>query len=282
MPKLRMVSPASAVVPTIWEKIRPLFEKQGYTPTFGNPLTPVRYFAGSVQERTQELHQAFADTETTAVMAIKGGYGTATLLDTLDYRFLKRHKKPFFGISDTTAFQNALYTKTGLVSYTGFAAICLTTHPQTKLFQQLKSALTQKPNTYTASTVTGTGRVQGHLVGGNLSNFVTLLGTPYFPKTRKAILLLEEVSEPPYKVDRMLNQLRLAGVFKNVSGVILGSFYHCQYKGTTMAPVLEEYFKNLGKPVFWHIPYGHSPKDYLILPIGGKVCLNTQTKKISY
>ena len=283
MQQIRIVRPASALPKEIWEKVYPVFLKYGYTPTLGNtPLHPVSYLAGTTTERVQELQEAFADKEAACIMGIRGGYGSATLLDALDYKFIKHHPKPFFGISDLTALQNALYAKTGMVSYTGFAAICLSTHPQAKLFQQLKAILQDRPSSYKARTVTGTGNVRGHLIGGSLSNFVTLIGTPYCPKLNKAILLIEEVSEPPYKVERMLNHLRLAGVFKAVSGVVLGSFYQCQYKGTTMAPVLENYFKTLSKPVFWHVPYGHSPKDYLILPIGGTVCLDTRTKTLTY
>jgi muramoyltetrapeptide carboxypeptidase len=122
------------------------------------------------------------------------------------------------------------------------------------------------------------GIVSGILIGGNMAVFVSLVGTRFLPDLKNKILFLEEINEPPYKIDRMLNQLKLSNVLKKVRGIILGSFTDCietdkDKKTLTLQEVLEDYFRNLRIPVMHSFPHGHK-KDFVTLAIGSKIKLN--------
>jgi len=124
------------------------------------------------------------------------------------------------------------------------------------------------------------GNVSGRIVGGNLAVLTSLIGTGYLTELKNKILLLEDISEPPYKIDRMLNQLRLNQVFKNVKGIILGSFVDCtelnkKKKTLTLEEVLSDYFSGINFPVIHSFPHGHI-KDFVTIPIGIKIKLNAR------
>jgi muramoyltetrapeptide carboxypeptidase len=123
-----------------------------------------------------------------------------------------------------------------------------------------------------------TGEISGKLIGGNLSVFTSLLGTNYLPELKNKILLLEEINEPPYKIDRMLNQLKLNNVFKKLNGIVLGDFSDCtepnkNKKSLTLMEVWNDYFNSMKIPVVHSFPHGHI-KDIVTLPIGSTIKIN--------
>lgn len=281
MQQIRLVHPATPMSAEQWKENEQTWNNFGFSfTTSTTTLTPYGYFAGTAEQRAAELTEAFCDDSVEMIMAQKGGYGSATFLDVLNYSLLQDHKKIFFGMSDITALQNALWKRSMLKSWTGLIGKFLG-QPE-KHIHELFMLLQHQERVYHTIRSNGDQVVTGTLVGGNLMTFASLLGTPYFPNVRNNVLLLEEVGEPPYKVDRALNHLRLAGVFDEAAAIVLGSWHNCEYKGTLVAPVLERYFGILDKPVLWYIPYGHSPEDYAILPIGGEVVVDPIEKTIRY
>jgi muramoyltetrapeptide carboxypeptidase len=203
------------------------------------------FFAGTREQREADLHQAFADPETSAVMAVRGGYGSNYLLDGLDLALLEQHPKPFFAYSDLTGLQLHLLDKIGLPAFHGpmlAADFYLTDGVH---HDSLRAALAGEP--YSVGDAEGmrvlkpaarAATVRGTLYGGCLSILVSLLGTPWEPHTEGTLLFLEDTGAKPYQIDRMLWQLRTAGKLKGVRGIVFGEMLHSSSPGA--APDLLE------------------------------------------
>ena len=280
-----LISPASAPIDDkLIENGVKYIERLGYRTILGKNVGKVRgYLAGTDEERVEDIHQMFSDKKVKAIFCLRGGYGAFRLLDKIDYKLIQKNPKIFVGFSEITALQMAFLQKSNLISFAGpmllpnftedissfteenFWSVITSTKKNRKINLADKEAIFEN-NSMVAS---------GRIVGGNLSVFTALLGTGFLPDFKKKILLLEEISEPPYKIDRMLNQLRLNNVFKEVSGIVLGNFLDCQEnekdkKTLLLSEVLVDYFKHLNIPVIQNFPFGHS-HNILTLPIGAKV-----------
>ncbi len=189
------------------------------------------YLAGSDSERAADLNAAFGDPEIRAVFLARGGYGCMRILDRLDLQSLAGDPKILCGMSDATAIQLYLYKELGLVTFSGpMVAGQLGGGLDPWSEQSYVRGLFQPWSGMRLSADHGTfrvvrsGRGAGALIGGCLSIVSALLGTPYLPQFSGAILLLEDVNEPLYRLDRMFTQLRLAGVYDSISGMVLGHF----------------------------------------------------------
>ena len=187
------------------------------------------YAAGTPQNRAKDINDAFKNKKIKALFCIRGGAGSSHVLDYLDYDLIKKNKKPVFGLSDSTALQNALYTKSKNISYTGFLPIYDlkegTLNPTLK--KSLNSVISSEKTTYKKFNVINKGVMEGVVVGGCLSVFTLLCGTPYFPNLKNKILLIEDVGEKTYRIDLMLEQLRQQRNFDQIQGIIFGSFLNC-------------------------------------------------------
>ncbi len=244
------------------------------------------YLGGSVDERVDDLHAMFADTEVHAVFAIRGGYGASQILDRLDYDLIRRNPKILIGYSDITALHLAIHQKTGLVTFHGPVTTSAFT-PYTQacyrkaLFEAAPLGKLTNPDesnplrpSHTLRTVRP-GSARGRLTGGNLTLISTLMGTPYEIDTRGKILFIEDVGEEPYRIDRMLTQLRLAGKFDQAAGIIFGECHDCapkefQQSFTSTFSFGEVVDNILGKvkiPVLSGLTIGHTA-DQLTLPLG--------------
>ena len=252
------------------------------------------YLAGTDKERVDDIHNMFLDNEVKLIICLRGGYGASRLLDKIDYSIIKNNPKIFCGYSDITVLQNAFFNKTGLVTFAG---------PMAGVdFYKKVSEFTEQSfwNTITSSEPIRikhpdgerlrsyrNGIVEGRLIGGNLSLFASLIGTEYLPEPEGNILFIEEVSEVPYRIDRMLNQLKLSGYLGRIKGVILGSFTDCeesdpQRKSLKFEEVMEDYFiKNFNAPVLYNLYHGHV-KNNLTIPIGVKVRINGTNCSIDF
>lgn len=244
------------------------------------------YLAGSDQERVDDIHSMFKDKNVKAIFTLRGGYGAFRLLDKIDYRLIKNNPKIFVGYSEITSLQMAFFEKAGLITFAG---------PMVAV--DFYDEVSQYTNEYFWATITSNkklgkikypenqkmphlhkGSTSGRLIGGNLAVFTALLGTPYFPNLTGKILMIEDIGELPYRVDRMLNQLRLSGVFKKVKGIILGRFVDCNEhdltkKTLTIGEVIADYVGTLALPSIYTFPHGHI-KDFVTIPFGLKVNLN--------
>lgn len=226
-----------------------------------------RFIAGTDESRLEELYKMYEDTSVHYILQARGGYGTTRLLKKIDWERLKKNPKIMIGLSDTTALQNAIYAKTGIPSYTGF--LLKKRFSDYKVPESLMNLLNHKDVSY---QLEGNAQisVQGTLIGGCLTLIEDLIGTPYMPNLDGAILVLEEVSEKPYAVDRLLSHLEIAGVFEKVNAVVLGSFYECiseDDEDGTIEEVLEEWKSRIKKPVFTNFNYGHHQGSD-VFPIG--------------
>jgi muramoyltetrapeptide carboxypeptidase len=280
---------------SIWNKahIKKIEDKMaelGFRTKLGQTLYEQDGFlAGNDQLRAGELMDMFKDKSIKAILTMRGGWGCARILDLLDYDVIRKNPKVIMGFSDITSLINAIYSKTGLVTYHGPCGYSswgdFTTNNVIKTVVSGEPYLLKNPSDHTADLKTWTsGTAKGRLIGGNLTVIVSMVGTDYEPNWKNKILLLEEIKEEPYRVDRMLWQMKQAGVFKKVAGVVLGSFRKCEpeepEKSFSLDQILAQHFKNASFPVYQGASFGHiAPK--FTLPIGILAEMSADEKTIT-
>jgi muramoyltetrapeptide carboxypeptidase len=270
-------------------------EKIGYRVEVGKNVGKYRgYLAGTDEERLNDLHDMFGNKKIKAIMCVRGGYGTPRILDKINYKLIKNNPKILVGYSDITAIQMAMLAKTGLASFGGpMLAVDFyeEVSPYTEeMFWALitsskKYGKITQPNDEKIFNLTK-GTAKGRIVGGNLALLTSSIGTEYLPSFKDTILVMEEVGEMPYRIDRMLNQLKLAKVFNQSAGVILGRFSDCNEhdpnkKTLTLGEVINDYFSELKKPVVYNFKHGHI-KDNITIPFGTMVKVNASRHLIEY
>jgi muramoyltetrapeptide carboxypeptidase len=240
---IRIVAPASFAQPERVEQGAAALRKLGFAPSFGahagerGPL----YFAGSPAQRLADLHAAFADESTSAVMALRGGYGANYLLEDLDLARIREHPKAFFAYSDLTGVQLRLLDELGLTAFHGPMLAADFYREDGVHGASLQAALSGDAFSVSADEGLRTvkaGSARGMLYGGCLSILVSLIGTRWEPRTEGTLLFLEDVGTKPYQIDRMLWQLRQAGKLDGVRGIVFGEMLHCVSPGA--APELLE------------------------------------------
>lgn len=246
--------------------------RQGYRARFF-PLTIKAhgYLAGTDEERAAALMDAWRDPEVKAIWCFRGGWGSARMMGLLDYEWIKRHPKIFIGMSDITALHHAIQQETGLVT---FLAPVLHSFEEKEsdfdanyAFSALervvvsrKAGLIRFPTAGIDSKVIRAGKARGRLVGGNLALIASMCGTRWQLETEDKILLLEDVGEDIYRIDRMLWQIKEAGLLDSPAAVILCSWKNCKSKSKnslTLEEVFHHYFKDAHYPVISGFPSGH-------------------------
>ena len=232
-----------------------------------------RYLAAPDEARAADLAAAFADPEVRAVFAVRGGYGAMRLLPRIDWAEAARSGKPLVGFSDITALHLALLAAGGR-SVHGPVVTRLGEENEASLTRLFRLLGTGSAPTPIAGRQVVPGRAEGPLVGGCLSLVSRLVGTPYLPSLDGAILLLEDVGEKPYAIDRMWTQLALAGVLDRIAGVVLGDLTGCEEPGAdyTAAEVVLDLLAELGKPALVGLPIGHGAVN-LAVPLGARAIL---------
>ena len=268
-------------------------EKLGYRVEVGkNVGSQDGYLAGSDIQRLEDLHAMFKNKNVKAIFCVRGGYGSGRLLDKIDYKLIKRNPKIFVGYSDINALQLAFFAKTGLITFAG-PMVAVDFHDEVSPFTEevFWRTITSNKKIGKLSNprnekfyILNKGKAQGRILGGNLSLLNSLIGTEYLPKVKDSILLLEDINEPPYRIDRMLNQLRLSKILKQIKGVILGHFVDCieidpTKKTFTLNEVIVEYFQNHKMPVLYNFKHGHI-KDNITIPYGIRCILNASHSSI--
>ncbi len=289
-----IVAPASPVLdPSRIDRGVSYLERLGYNVIVGaNVLKNHGYLAGTDEERVADLHAMFRDRRVSMIISARGGYGTPRLLGLLDYRLIKRNPKILVGFSDITALQLALWAKCSLVT---FHAPMLATDmaepmdPFTEEMFWLVVTSNQKVGAVgfpepMETKIVRPGSFTGHLLGGNLSILVSLLGTPYQPVLDHAAIFIEEVGEEPYRIDRMLMQLQNASSLTRCRGVMVGQCTDCVPRDPTrpflsLDEVLKEFALALKKPVISNVPFGHV-KQKITLPVGVKAKVDVERRSI--
>ena len=278
-----MIAPASGFERDAFEAGLALLDVRYRTEYCNGLFERRRYLAGSDDRRLAELHAALTDPGIRAVFCARGGYGATRLLRQLAASAPAGAPKPLIGFSDITALHLWLQAH-GRISIHGpvltqlprlSAATC------TRLFDLLESVRPAPPLAGTATYVGGVA--EGPLLGGNLSVFTRLLGTPYLPALDGAILLLEDQGERPYRLDRMWTHLQLAGVFERVRGIVLGSFTACEERGAdyTSDEVLRELAASTGLPCAAGLPIGHGDVNEPV-PLGVRVRLDADAARLTF
>ncbi len=285
-----VISPASS--PNELERIEKgvkYLEGLGYKVDVGKNVGKVHgYLAGTDEERLDDLHSMFSNKDVKAIFNVRGGYGSGRLLDKINYGLIKRNPKIFVGYSDITALQMAFLKKTGLVTFAGpmvavdFASDNVDPFTEENFWKIITSSKKigkiNNPNNEKFYTLSK-GRGEGSLIGGNLALLISLMGTDYQPHFNNSILLLEDIGEDPYRIDRMFYQLKYAKVFSKIKGVILGRFVDCYIKDKTQSSltlndVISDYLEELKIPVLYNVKHGHI-KENLTIPWGLKTKINT-------
>jgi muramoyltetrapeptide carboxypeptidase len=240
------------------------------------------YLAGTDEARLDDLNAALADPQVRAVVCTRGGYGVQRIVDGLDLAAVRADPKLVVGFSDITALQLALWRAARLVTVHGPGAAWLDKRTGPEAAQSLRSALlTTDPVTVTAREDEETSPlripgppVTGPLLGGNLCMLASTVGTIDQPALEGAILLLEDIDEPPYKVDRMLLQLRRSGVLNGLHGVAVGQFTRCADDWpTSIVDVLTDHLGRLRVPVLGGLPIGHG-RNQRTVPVGADARLD--------
>ena len=238
------------------------------------------YFAGSPEMRLDDLHGAFADDEIRAIFATRGGYGSNYLLDGLEMGLIADHPKPFFGYSDLTALQLFLLDQIQLPAFHGPMLSADFAREDGVHLPSLRAALAGQSYTVGAAEgmrVLHTGEAKGVLYGGCLSILASLLGTPYEPQTEGKLLFLEDVNAKPYQIDRMLWQMREAGKFEGITGIVFGEMLECNQPGgspTLLEEVILHFFEEFDGPIAIGLRSGHVSRGNVTLTMGVKAELN--------
>ena len=216
------------------------------------------YLAGSDQLRAEQFNGMVADDRVQALMCARGGFGALKILDRLDFEAIGRSAKPIVGFSDITALHQAIYLKSGLVSFHGPTVTTLARSDEGTIQSWFDALTNPDPVTLDLSTADfiKPGLAQGPVRGGNLATLCHLLGTPYLDDFRGALLLIEDTGEALYKIDRMLSQMKMAGFFDGIAGLLLGGFDHCGAADALYALVLEA-FSDKDIPIAAGLEIGH-------------------------
>ena len=273
-----VIAPAGPAQPEHLAQVAPLFSRFGFrTLLYPGCAQNIGYLAGPDAQRLADLHAAFENPEVQVIFCLRGGYGSARLLDGINTVLVQRHAKLLIGYSDITAL-HALLNRAGIMSlHAPMPASDLVRDGHEAdaeaLFTLLRKGLLAGSTMQPARDPAGLcieGFAEGRLVGGNLSLVASLLGTPWACPAQDSILFLEDINEEPYRVDRLLNQLRQAGVLDAARGFLLGSFS----EEASPKAVLEDYLRPLNKPVLGGWPAGHGMPNRP-LPLGAKVRLDS-------
>jgi muramoyltetrapeptide carboxypeptidase len=290
---IALIAPASAPPdPKAVDHSVAALEEMGFKVKLGrNVRKRWGFLAGKDRERAGDMMQMFTDRKVRGIICLRGGYGTPRLLPLLDYQTIRENPKVFLGFSDITALQCAFLKKSNLLSFHGpmtASHFIKKDYPRfwrdsllTLVMEPVAAGSISRGYTHNTASILRRGNVSGELIGGNLSLLCTLIGTPFQPDFRKKILFLEDVDEVPYRMDRLLTQMLLAGVLQQVAGIAVGICENCndpkaktagEYR-QSLEDVLKERLLPLKVPVVIGLPFGHVPYN-ATLPVGGRATLD--------
>lgn len=235
------------------------------------------YFAGTDARRAAELTELVASPRVDAIICARGGYGCDRIVPGLDPQAVRSAAKPLIGFSDVTALLLWQRRRAGLIGFHGpMLENCVDPLAWAHLFEML-TGRNPMPVTMSGQGIVG-GRATGRIVGGSLTLLAASLGSTWEVQARDSILLIEDVGERPYRIDRMLGQLRAAGKFDRLAGVGVGAFENCldaKYPDANVSGVIDGYFRPLGVPVVTGLAFGHLAANYA-WPMGARASIDAE------
>lgn len=259
-----------------------ILQEHGFKVKTMHPTNPTAYLAGSDSERLDIFHTLWKDPEVAAVLSVRGGYGTIRLFNNLDFELIKEHPKPLIGFSDISGFCNVIEQQTGLITFHGpnLTTLCQCDRESLhSFFHTLTRMVPFDIKDPTLEVIRG-GTATAPLAGGNLSTISHLLGTPFELNFDGKILILEDINEPPYALDRLFYQLHLAGKLGKLKGLILGDFSGGGGREEVWKMVLDLAFEHQ-YPIWGNFPSGHKGQNRL-WPIGAVAKMDSSTGTLSY
>ena len=291
-----IVSPASHYKPDKLERGIQYLKNRGYKVEFAPHYDGYhKYLTGTGKEQVEDIHWAFGNRHIAAIICTRGGYGTPRYLDQLDYELIRANPKALVGYSDITALQCALMTRANLMTISGAMVAVEMGHPdgldpytEAHFWPLLEDGVggqvyENPPEEPMAVLRPGTG--EGNLVGGCFVLLNNLLGTKYFPPLQGNILVLEDIGENAQHFDRMLTQFRLAGVFNQIKGLLLGQFLDCWEKADpddfSLEEIVRDVIGEVNFPILAKVAYGHGRRK-MALPLGARVRLEADSQRIFF
>ena len=241
-----------------------------------------RYLAGSDNHRVQFVNQLFADASIDAIICARGGYGCMRILPLLDFDIIQNNPKIFIGFSDITVLLSVMFNRCNLVTFHGPVVTSLAdASEETKysLFSNLTSNSKPVINLHNGKTIIP-GVAAGELCGGNLTMLCHLVGTSFAPVFENKILFLEDRGEAPYRIDRMLVHMELAGCFEGLSGIVLGDFEECGPM-EDVYDIIAELFEKYSIPILAGLDAGHGHHN-LTIPLGIEATLDAGRHSLIY
>ena len=278
-----IVAPAGPFDSEKFMKGKTVLESMGFQTIFDEGIFQKHGFlAGTDIQRTDQVNRLFADPTVQAIACARGGYGSIRILSFLDFETIQKHPKIFLGFSDISALLSVLYDQCGLVTFHGPVVTTLAKATE-KTIMAMKTALTSDAPlelTPEDGKVIKPGVCSGLVAGGNLTTLCHLVGTPYAPNFKGKILLLEDVGEMPYRIDRMLTQMKLAGCFNSIAGLILGVFEECGHLNE-IVEIFNNIFENANIPILAGFGMGHGEHN-LTIPMGLGATLDTDKNRLLF
>ncbi|EHM41706.1 LD-carboxypeptidase [Anaeroglobus geminatus F0357] len=287
-----IIAPAAYSVSDELDKAVAWLHELGYAVKLGATVKKKwGYLAGTDEERARDIEAAFGDDNVKGILCLRGGYGVTRILDLIDFPYIKKHPKLFIGFSDITALHSALQ------KYCGFAVVhgpmALSLGRKSSAFTRASFAamlsdpwgrkeLLLPPGRHMETLVAG--KATGILAGGNLMLLAVTTGTSYALGGKDLVLVLEEVGESAYSLDRMFRQLEQGGLIERAKAVLFGEFHNCEPQeetdgNFTIRQVVEQYAERWSIPAVWGLPVGHGP-DNASLPLGTSVTVCAEAEKI--
>jgi len=278
-----VIAPASFAQPERVDRGLQQLRTLGFAPSLGRYMLErgPHFFTGTPERRLADLHSAFADESASAVMCLRGGYGSNYLLDGLDLELIRQHPKPFFAYSDLTCIQLRLLDQLGLPTFHGpmvAADFYLEDGVHLPSFQASLAGETYGVGAAEGLRALKPGAAGGVLYGGCLSILVSLIGTPWEPQTEDKLLFLEDTGAKPYQIDRMLWQLRHAGKLEGVRGIVFGEMLDCASPGAPpelLDEVILRVFQDFDGPIAIGLRSGHVSRQNVTLTFGVEAELHT-------
>jgi muramoyltetrapeptide carboxypeptidase len=285
--KIALVAPASSFNHERFLVGCDRLRQMGYEPVYTqNIFERDIYFAGTAERRAHEFQDFWRRDDIAALICVRGGYGSNYLLEKLDYGLIAEHPKILLGCSDITSLLTAMHDRTGLIGFHG-PMVAKDIADGTFDGASWESALQGAANwTVPASgvEVLRTGKAAGRLYGGCLSMMVASLETPFEIQTEDSILFIEDIAEKPFRIDRMLMQLRLAGKLDKVRGFVFGEMLDCRPpdgETYTLQQVIMRVLAPYNVPIVYGLKSGHVTSGNITLPIGVKAELEAEGADVS-
>ena len=278
-----VTAPASPFAPDVFERGVRALREMGFEVRYSEDLfDSCGYLAGPDEQRAAAFNRLVADPEIDAIMCARGGYGSLRILPLLDYARVAEHPKAVIGFSDVTALLWALYSRCGLIGFHGPLVTTLADAApadRSALWNAVASEGHLRLH-FESAAVIRSGRASAPVAGGNLTTLCHLLGTPYAPAFRDHIVFLEDRGEAPYRLDRMLTQMKMAGCFDGMQGLVLGSFRDCGAREEVWG-VVAEMFTDAKWPILAGVDAGHSGPNVTI-PLGVEAVLDAEDRTLVF